>query len=105
MSDELEATIAAVWARHRATACAQLVVVRSAAEAERAGGVDHERRVAAAAEAHKLAGALGVYGFPHGSHLCLRAEQALRSGAAEDAAALVPALEQLHAELAQDELP
>lgn len=102
MTDELRTTIAEVWARHRDEARRSLALVRSALEQALAGTLDDGTRQEARAEAHKLAGALGVYGYAHGSALSLRAEHQLGGSPDEDPAGLVAGLVRLEHDLAAE---
>src|SRR5919107_1617724 len=70
-----------VWLRNRSTTMERLAVVGSALEALGAGDLDAGRREAALAEAHKLRGILGTYGFAEGSELATEAEDMLGAGA------------------------
>ena len=75
-----------VWLRNRSTTMERLDVVGSALEALAAGDLDAERRTAALAEAHKLRGILGTYGFAEGSELATEAEDLLDGAGAGGAA-------------------
>jgi HPt (histidine-containing phosphotransfer) domain-containing protein len=70
-----------VFLRNRPTTMERLAVVGSALTALAADTCDHERRVAAMGEAHKLKGILGTYGFAEGSVLAGEAEDLLEAGA------------------------
>jgi HPt (histidine-containing phosphotransfer) domain-containing protein len=80
-----------IWLRNRVTTMERLAVVGSALADLSAGVLDADRRQAALAEAHKLRGILGTYGFAEGSVLAGEAEDALGAdgpgGLAEDLAA------------------
>lgn len=75
-----------VFLRNRPTTMERLAVVGSALTAMAAGECDHERRVAAMGEAHKLKGILGTYGFAEGSVLAGEAEELLEAGVGAGAA-------------------
>lgn len=66
-----------LWLRNRSMTMERLDVVWSALEALAAGELDAARRDEALAEAHKLRGILGTYGFAEGSELATEAEDLL----------------------------
>jgi hypothetical protein len=74
----LDDLLAELWQQNRDAVLERLRLVMSAvgAIAEGASPADDEREAAVVA-AHKLAGALGTYGFPEGSAVASRAESAL----------------------------
>jgi two-component system, OmpR family, response regulator len=102
VTDELRSTIAEVWARHRDSACDSLAIVRTAVDRQAAGELRDGDRKAAVAEAHKLAGALGVYGYSEGSALTLRAERLLDGRPDDDLAGLLAGLVRLEQDLAAE---
>src|SRR6185369_3663361 len=61
--DTMRAAIAAVWERSRDTILARVEVLESAARAALAGTLSEDNRRGAEREAHKLAGAVGSFGF------------------------------------------
>lgn len=74
---QLGAALGVLWERFRGTIFARVDAVEGAAAALREGGLDDERRRAAEGEAHKLAGALGSFGFAEASRLAREAEEIL----------------------------
>jgi len=92
--DEFAAEIARVWDAGKAAMHARLDAVDAAGAALLAGSLDDERRAAATAAAHKLAGSLGTFGLPEGSRLARELELMLRAPG-------VPAVMRL-SELAED---
>ncbi|HEY9856717.1 MAG TPA: Hpt domain-containing protein [Stenomitos sp.] len=92
MSDEAkqratEAAIAGVWLRMRPTVLARFTAVEQALAAARDGALEEGLREQALHEAHKLAGSLGMFGFPEGSDLAKELEKSLRQGLGAAAAA------------------
>ena len=77
--DEFAAEIARVWDAGKAAMHARLDAVDAAGAALLAGSLDDERRAAATAAAHKLAGSLGTFGLPEGSELASELELMLRA--------------------------
>jgi HPt (histidine-containing phosphotransfer) domain-containing protein len=71
--------LADAWRRYAVTAAERLEVLDEAASALGAGRLDEELRDRAAAEAHRLAGSLGMFGVPEGSLLALECEHTLRA--------------------------
>jgi HPt (histidine-containing phosphotransfer) domain-containing protein len=70
--------LADAWHRYAATAAARVEVLEEAAAALADGRLDRKLRDHAAAEAHRLAGSLGMFGVPAGSQLALECERMLR---------------------------
>ncbi|HWH32869.1 MAG TPA: Hpt domain-containing protein [Egibacteraceae bacterium] len=86
---ELGDMVARLWERMRPVVAERLHVMGRAAEP----GADADVRAAAAEAAHKLAGSLGSYGYPGGSRLAARIEEALRADVpGQSVAGLVDAL-------------
>lgn len=77
--DEFAAEIARVWDASKGTMHARLDAVDAAGAALLAGSLDDERRAAAIAAAHKLAGSLGTFGLPEGSALAAELDMMLRA--------------------------
>lgn len=93
MSDEADqrartqAAIAGVWQRLRPTVLERFTRIEQALDILRVGVLDEARCEEAIHEAHKLAGSLGMFGFPAGSVLARELEQALKAGLGAEAAA------------------
>ena len=66
---KMAAAVAAAWEESRPRIMGRVAALAAAAAAERDGGLDAATRRDAEAEAHKLAGSLGMFGFPLGSEL------------------------------------
>ncbi len=75
------AAVATVWSRYKDTILGRVAVLDEAAIALSAGSLDGELRRKAAAEAHKLAGSVGTFGFNWGTRLAREAEHLLQNGA------------------------
>ena len=94
----LEPLLAEAWARHRATIFEQVAVVERAVLAPTRGVDDAALRAQGAAEAHKLAGSVGTFGFgsatenAHELERLLTVSPPLTSTAAWHAAELVAEL-------------
>ncbi len=91
MSDEarresLDAAVAAVWQRMRPTVLARFTGIEEALVAVQAGALTNDLRERAIQEAHKLAGSLGTFGFPHGTDLAREIERAFRDDVDAEAA-------------------
>jgi HPt (histidine-containing phosphotransfer) domain-containing protein len=87
VSDGVEDVVAALWAKNRPTMLERVEVLRATftALADDAADVDLG---AARDAAHKLAGSLGMYGFPRSSELAMRVEHALVKGDMDTSALL-----------------
>src|SRR5262245_43048262 len=73
-ADAASNSLRAVWSRSRETVEGRLENLERAAALAVEGRLDAEARLAAEADAHKLAGALGTFGFPQASDLAREAE-------------------------------
>jgi HPt (histidine-containing phosphotransfer) domain-containing protein len=71
--------LADAWRRYAAAAASRVEVLEEAAAALSDGRLAEELRDRAGAEAHRLAGSLGIFGVPAGSLLALECEQTLRA--------------------------
>ena len=80
MAVEVPAAVEAVWARTRDQTITRIATVEAAVTAMLDGSLDEEQRAAAEREAHKLAGSLGMFGFPRGTELARDLEQGLAPG-------------------------
>ena len=80
-----EEELDAIWAEYRQQTAERLEVIRRVALSAAAGSLDDELRQAGIAEAHTLAGAASIFGFPEGTRLAREIERRLRDPAATDA--------------------
>jgi HPt (histidine-containing phosphotransfer) domain-containing protein len=74
-----QAAIRAVWHANRPVYLARLAALEVAAEALKGGALDPAARMAAIDEAHKIAGAVGTFGFPAASAIAKQIEAMLRA--------------------------
>ncbi len=95
------ATIRALWDRRSDEIVARIAPIEAAVTALTAGSLHEQSCEEAEREAHKLAGALGTFGFCHGSELARELEQALSAGSALKRAD-VPRLAHLVTELRRE---
>lgn len=77
----MPAAIAALWERFKETNFARLTVLELAATAVLEDTLDDHLRRRAEAEAHKLAGAVGTFGFAEGSRVAREIEYLLKGAA------------------------
>ena len=96
--DKTTALLAALWQRNRPIVEERLAVLDAAAAAAAAGPLPELARREAQGTAHKLAGALGMYGYDEGTRIARQMEQMLDSGAA-DAARLSSLIAELRASI------
>jgi HPt (histidine-containing phosphotransfer) domain-containing protein len=73
----MAAAVAAAWEEARPRIMGRVAALEATAAALRDGGLDSEMRRNAEAEAHKLSGSLGMFGFPLGSELAHEIEERL----------------------------
>jgi HPt (histidine-containing phosphotransfer) domain-containing protein len=73
------ALLKALWEKNLPVLRERLRVLERAAEAASAGTLSEELRVEAAGVAHKLAGSLGMFGYPEGTRVARELEVALSS--------------------------
>ena len=78
---DLATLTATVWERTRGETMRRIAAVEEAVAALLGGDLAPEVGARAHGEAHKLAGSLGMLGFPEGSRLARELEQALGAGA------------------------
>lgn len=92
-----DALTAEVWQRVKAEALGRVITLTSAVRALRDSGAE-EHRVRAVYEAHRLAGALGSFGYAEASAAAARVEAALGTPAPDRARVLTAeaAAAQLH---------
>lgn len=100
MSDPLADVLAQTWATHAPAVLERLEVVRRALLADADGDLADGPRDEAVSAAHKLAGALGMYGFAAASDLAARAGAAL-TGSADDRDELAAEVARTASELAR----
>jgi HPt (histidine-containing phosphotransfer) domain-containing protein len=74
---KIRALVARVWQQKKDLTLVSIGVVEEASSALLSGVLTPELRERAAMEAHKLAGSLGTFGFPEGSHLSRAIEEIL----------------------------
>jgi hypothetical protein len=72
--ERMAAATAAAWVEARPRIMNRLAVLQAAAAAVTGGELDPATRRDAEGEAHKLAGSLGMFGFPAGSELARELE-------------------------------
>jgi HPt (histidine-containing phosphotransfer) domain-containing protein len=77
---EMAGLIHALWERNQPQMEDRLQLLESAAAANRLGDLGEELRNEAREIAHKLAGSLGMFGFPAGSEIARRLELLFESG-------------------------
>ena len=83
-TDEKSASLlAAIWLRNRPLVEGRLALLERAAAAAAEGTFNEELREEASHTAHKLAGSLGMFGFPRGSEIARRLEMLLESERAD----------------------
>lgn len=84
--EEVDAAVALVWQRMRPTILARVERLEQGLEACQNAFLSEPLRSEALLEAHRLAGSLGMFGFPEGSALAKELERALEAGLEKDAA-------------------
>jgi HPt (histidine-containing phosphotransfer) domain-containing protein len=77
--------IAAIWQRNQPQVLERLTLLDRAAAAALAQTLSFELRDEATSAAHRLAGSLGMFGFPEGTRLARQLEQELLAPACEPA--------------------
>ena len=85
-----EEELDAIWSEHRPQTARRLELLREIARAAAAGTLDDKGRAEGIAEAHTLAGAASIFGFPDGTRLAREIERCLRDR--EASAAGLPGL-------------
>lgn len=99
---DVDAFVGAVWARMRPKVAARLAQLEAAVVTAREGGLRGRARRDAEAEAHRLAGSLGTYGFPEASAAAAEAERLLEGESDVDPDALSTAIARLRSSLDLD---
>lgn len=96
-----ERVLAAMWVRNKPTIAERVAVLRTACDTiSKAGSLAQSQREEAISAAHKLAGVLGMFGFPEGTEAARKIELLLESAPpplslAQEMAAGVVALERI----------
>ena len=81
---DMMASVAQAWQIHQGTMQERLSVLEATAAAMEGGELSSDLQQAGCAQAHKLAGSLGCYGFKKGSQMARELEQLLRRSAPLD---------------------
>ena len=76
---ELDDKLAELWLRNRPVVEERLATLKGALTAVGAGGLSEAQRKEAQSAAHKLAGALGMYGYDEGTRIARELEELLES--------------------------
>ena len=84
--------LAALWEKTKPTAMERVALLERTAEALDADKLDDDLRKDAVSAAHKLAGTLGMFGYPKGTELARSMEQMLEAGAGQSAGGQMRAL-------------
>jgi len=71
--------LAALWEKSKPTVMERVTLLERTAEALGAGKLDDTLRKDAVSAAHKLAGTLGMFGYPEGTELARSIEQMLEA--------------------------
>jgi HPt (histidine-containing phosphotransfer) domain-containing protein len=77
--DKMAAVLAQMWQKNRPIVEERLATLDQASAAAAAGGLNGELRKEAAQAAHKLAGALGMYGYDEGTQIAREIDALLSS--------------------------
>lgn len=83
--DKTASLLAALWLRNRPIIEERMTTLAVASTAAAAGPLKEEMRKEAQSSAHKLAGALGMYGYDEGTRIARQLEQLLESATPETA--------------------
>ena len=83
--------LATLWERNRPVTLERLAELDHAAEASATGTLTAEARRSAISTAHKLAGSLGMFGYPEGTELARNIEQLLESAGENSGGSLTSA--------------
>jgi HPt (histidine-containing phosphotransfer) domain-containing protein len=83
--DKTAALLATLWLKNRPIVDERLALLDGAAAAAAAGSLADVQRIEAQSAAHKLAGALGMYGYDEGTRISRQIEVLLDEGAPEPA--------------------
>ncbi len=85
----MKALLASLWQQNLPALRTRVDALDQAASEAATGALTPETRAQASDFAHKLAGSLGMFGFPRGTEIAREIEQALEIDAAPDAASLL----------------
>lgn len=77
--DKMAALLAELWKKNRPIVEERLATLDRASAAAAAGSLNGDLRKEAAQAAHKLAGALGMYGYEEGTHIAREIDALLSS--------------------------
>ncbi|MEA5448235.1 response regulator [Leptolyngbya sp. CCNP1308] len=97
LRDETRAAAIALWDKFKPPTLQRLISLEQAVATLRSGPLPEALRQSALADAHKLSGSLGMFGFAEGSRLAQAIEQVLKTAApaaVDQLAALVATLQQ-----------
>jgi len=89
---ETAALLETLWKKNLPVLRERMGVFTRAAEAADAGALSEELRAETAGIAHKMAGSLGMYGYPEGTRIAREIEVALGEGDAGRLSELVSSL-------------
>lgn len=95
-SDKVAKALADLWQRNRSLVEERLAVLDRVAQAAGEGALDEALRKDGIANAHKLAGSLGMYGYDEGTRVA-REIEVLLGGGTQDAARLLALSRELRA--------
>ncbi len=76
-AERTRALVAALWKRSQPVVAQRVALLEEAARSAQAGQLTTELRLEACAAAHKLAGSLGMFGYPLGTDLARALEAQL----------------------------
>ena len=91
--------LAGLWEKNLPVQRERLLQLEAATKAAREGVLSTDDRKAAGSTAHKLAGSLGMFGYPQGTDLARELEQMLDHESALDAKSFSERVAALRAEL------
>jgi two-component system, OmpR family, response regulator len=102
VTDQARAAAIALWGQFKPPMMERVAILEQAIEALKTGNLPDDLYEAATASAHKLAGSLGMFGFPEGSRLGQEIEQWFQAKAGTNQVAQLQSLvTALHQELQQ----
>ncbi len=91
--------LATLWERNLPVLRERLDLLDAAAAAAATGSLTAEQRTEAGSTAHKLAGSLGMFGYPRGTDLARQLEQSFESGTSLEKDALAAQMASLRSEI------
>lgn len=91
--------LAGLWEKNLPVLRERLTQLEAAAEAAAAGTLSAEQRREAGSTAHKLAGSLGMFGYPRGTELARALEQSFEARTATEEYGLAAQMAALRIEL------